>query len=70
MTDTTLRSVGDGIFVQDGKAWEHSRAMLRPNFVRDQISDLDMEERHVQNLMKVLPVQADGWTATTNIQAL
>ena len=70
MTDTTLPSVGDGIFVQDGKAWEHSRAMLRPNFVRDQISDLDMEERHVQNLIKVLPVQADGWTESTNIQAL
>nr|OQO18725.1 hypothetical protein B0A51_14576 [Rachicladosporium sp. CCFEE 5018] len=27
------KSLGEGIFVQDGKAWEHSRAMLRPNFV-------------------------------------
>jgi len=62
--------VGDGIFVQDGKAWEHSRALLRPNFVRGQVSDLQMEERHVQNLMKVLPVQADGWTAEVNIQMM
>ncbi|KAK0339750.1 hypothetical protein LTR02_018279, partial [Friedmanniomyces endolithicus] len=65
-----MRTLGDGIFVQDGAAWEHSRALLRPNFVREQISDLDMEERHVQSLIKVLPVQSDGWTAETNIQTL
>jgi hypothetical protein len=57
-------------FVQDGKKWEHSRAMLRPNFVRDQISDLDMEEIHVKNLINVMPVQASGWTDFTNIQTL
>ncbi|KAF7198095.1 Cytochrome P450 52A12 [Pseudocercospora fuligena] len=62
--------LGEGIFVQDGKPWEHSRAMLRPNFVRDQISDLDMEERHVQNLFAALPPQQDGWTAFTNLQEL
>lgn len=65
-----LPALGDGIFVQDGPAWEHSRALLRPNFVRDQVSDLDLEERHVQNLLQVLPVQADGWTAETDIQEL
>ncbi|TKA72875.1 hypothetical protein B0A55_06648 [Friedmanniomyces simplex] len=65
-----IRTLGDGIFVQDGAAWEHSRALLRPNFVREQISDLDMEERHVQNLIRVLPVQSDGWTAETDIQTL
>ncbi|KAK3074958.1 hypothetical protein LTR53_002198 [Teratosphaeriaceae sp. CCFEE 6253] len=65
-----IRTLGDGIFVQDGKAWEHSRALLRPNFVREQVSDLELEERHVQNLMQVLPVQRDGWTAETTIQTL
>ncbi|KAK5690438.1 hypothetical protein LTR97_012306 [Elasticomyces elasticus] len=65
-----IRTLGDGIFVQDGKAWEHSRSMLRPNFVREQVSDLDMEERHVKNLLSVMPVQSDGWTAETNIQTL
>lgn len=64
-------SLGNGIFTQDGKEWEHSRAMLRPNFVRDQISDLDMEERHVRNLMSVLPVDKEsGWTKFTDIQTL
>jgi cytochrome P450 len=56
--------------VQDGKKWEHSRALLRPNFVRDQVSDLDMEERHVQDLFTVMPVQQDGWTDMTNVQEL
>lgn len=64
------QTLGDGIFVQDGKKWEHSRAMLRPNFARDQVSDLELEERHVQNLMKVLKPQQDGWTAETDIQTL
>ncbi|KAK4553414.1 hypothetical protein LTR86_009471 [Recurvomyces mirabilis] len=63
-------TLGDGIFVQDGKPWEHSRALLRPNFVREQVSDLELEERHIQDLMTVLPVQSDGWTAETDIQTL
>lgn len=63
-------TLGDGIFVQDGKPWEHSRALLRPNFVRDQVSDLDLEERHVQNLLQQLHVQDDGWTRETEIQTL
>ena len=44
--------------------------MLRPNLIRDQVSDLDLEERHVQDLFKVMPVQKDGWTAETDIQRL
>ncbi|KAI0161368.1 cytochrome P450 alkane hydroxylase-like protein [Xylariaceae sp. FL1272] len=46
--------LGSGIFTSDGDGWKHSRAMLRPQFTRDQISDLDLEETHVQNMMKVL----------------
>lgn len=49
-----LPIVGDGIFSQDGKKWEHSRALLRPNFVRDQIGDLARLEVHVQNLLRVV----------------
>jgi cytochrome P450 len=64
------QTLGSGIFTQDGKPWEHSRALLRPNFVRDQVSDLELEENHVQNMFKVMPIQSDGWTAETNIQQL
>ncbi|OCL15283.1 cytochrome P450 [Glonium stellatum] len=62
--------LGSGIFATDGKQWEHSRAMLRPQFIREQVSDLNLEERHVQNMMRALSVKADGWTELTNIQPL
>lgn len=57
--------------MQDGAAWKHSRELLRPNFVRDQISDLEMEERHVEHLMAELPADpVTGWTEFTDIQTL
>lgn len=37
--------------------------MLRPQFAREQVSDLHLEETHVQNLLQHLPVDASGWTA-------
>lgn len=46
--------LGNGIFTQDGAGWEHSRAMMRPQFAREQVSDLDLEEKHVQNMMRAL----------------
>lgn len=61
--------LGNGIFTQDGKGWEHSRAMMRPQFTREQVSDLSLEERHVQNMMLALPV-AGGWTAEVDLQVL
>ncbi|KAF2786950.1 cytochrome P450 52A12 [Melanomma pulvis-pyrius CBS 109.77] len=62
--------LGFGIFSSDGKAWEHSRGLLRPQFAREQVSDLDLEEIHVQNMMRCLPVNPDGWTSVTDIQTL
>ncbi|RPA80078.1 cytochrome P450 [Ascobolus immersus RN42] len=47
--------LGDGIFNSDGKVWHHSRALLRPQFSRTQISDLDALEVHVQRFMKLIP---------------
>lgn len=44
--------LGDGIFTLDGDGWKHSRAMLRPQFVREQISQLKALEFHVQSLAK------------------
>ncbi|KAL9095460.1 MAG: hypothetical protein Q9165_002331 [Trypethelium subeluteriae] len=62
--------LGNGIFTADGEGWEHSRAMLRPNFAREQVADLDLEERHVQNLMLALPVDSKSWTEEFDIQTL
>ncbi|KAE8387432.1 cytochrome P450 [Aspergillus alliaceus] len=62
--------VGRGIFTSDGQAWSHSRTLLRPQFTRMQISNLDMEERHVQNAFRAIPVQSDGWTSEVDIQTI
>ncbi|RDW58480.1 hypothetical protein BP5796_12410 [Coleophoma crateriformis] len=59
--------LGNGIFSVDGPKWEHARALLRPQFARDQVSDLELEERHLQNMLLALPVEADGWTKTIDM---
>ncbi|KIW01583.1 uncharacterized protein PV09_07056 [Verruconis gallopava] len=54
--------LGAGIFSADGRQWEHSRALLRPQFARNQVSDLELEEVHMQHMFKAMPVGSDGWT--------
>ena len=58
--------LGDGIFTTDGAAWQHSRELLRPNFVRSQVGDMDTFETHVEHLIKAIP--RDG--STVNLQDL
>lgn len=43
---------GRGIFTLDGEGWKHSRAMLRPQFARDQLRRLDQISDHVEVLIK------------------
>ncbi|KAL3423419.1 cytochrome P450 [Phlyctema vagabunda] len=64
-----LPLLGDGIFTADGSHWKHSRAMIRPQFTRDQVSDLNLEEVHVQNMVRVLEtsIGADGWIEEANL---
>ncbi|KUJ10601.1 cytochrome P450 [Mollisia scopiformis] len=64
--------LGNGIFTQDGAGWEHSRTMMRPQFVREQVSDLGLEEIHVQNMMRALDLHlgSDKWTDCVDLQEL
>lgn len=63
--------LGNGIFTQDGKPWEHSRSMIRPQFARELVSDLELEERQVQNLMRaIITKPGDGWTDKVDLQVL
>ena len=57
---------GHGIFDTDGKEWERSRALIRPNFVRAQVADLKMFEEHIQHLVDAIP--RDG--STVDLQDL
>ncbi|KAL1954677.1 hypothetical protein VTO42DRAFT_829 [Malbranchea cinnamomea] len=53
--------LGDGIFTHTygggpkGEPWRHSRAVLRPQFSKQQIQDLDVVEHFVQNLIASIP---------------
>ncbi|KAF1732505.1 Cytochrome P450 52A3-B [Beauveria bassiana] len=47
--------LGRSIFVIEGDDWKRSRARLRPNFVKEQVADLTLLERHVKELFRVLP---------------
>lgn len=46
--------LGDGIFTLDGLGWKHSRAMLRPQFAREQVGHVRALEPHVQSLAKLI----------------
>lgn len=44
--------LGDGIFTLDGEGWKHSRAMLRPQFAREQVAHVQALEPHLQYFAK------------------
>ncbi|KAI3392092.1 hypothetical protein diail_6198 [Diaporthe ilicicola] len=58
--------LGQGVFASDGDEWAHSRALLRPNFAKDQVADLRLIETHVSRLFTLLP--SDG--STVDLQPL
>lgn len=45
--------LGDSIFTTDGKLWSTSRQLIRPMFIKDRISDLDIFERRTQVMMSL-----------------
>ncbi|GAB1215839.1 hypothetical protein ATERTT37_005036 [Aspergillus terreus] len=61
---------GKNIASTDGAEWARYRALLRPQFSRSQISDLDLEERHVQKVMLAIPVINGKWTEPVDIQEI
>jgi cytochrome P450 len=42
--------------------------MLRPQFARDQINDLSLEEKHVNNMIKALRINSQGWTSVIDLK--
>jgi cytochrome P450 len=70
--NNTFPFLGDGIFNSDGKLWAHHRALLRPQFSREQVSHLEADERHVQALLRSLRLspEKDNWTEALDLQPL
>lgn len=44
--------LGDSIFTTDLDAWHSSRQLIRPQFIKDRVSDLEVFEEHVQILIR------------------
>ena len=51
-----------GIFTTDGDMWHNSRTLIRPQFIKDRVSDLHTFESHVQVLLPMLAGSQDGAT--------
>lgn len=49
--------LGRGIFTSDDEAWAHQRALIRPSFVRAQVTDFTVFERHVDQLISLIARQ-------------
>ncbi|KAG0136756.1 cytochrome P450 [Tuber indicum] len=47
--------LGDSIFTTDGQLWHASRQLIRPQFIRGRVSDLDTFERHVSHMLEYIP---------------
>jgi len=46
--------LGDSIFTTDGQRWQESRQLIRPQFIKDRVSDLQTFESHAQILVPLL----------------
>ncbi len=46
--------LGDSIFTTDGEQWHASRSLIRPQFIRDRVSDLAIFEKHVNVLLGLM----------------
>jgi cytochrome P450 len=50
--------LGDGIFTLSGDGWYHSRALLRPQFTKEQVSQLKNLELHTNTLLQIFKEQS------------
>jgi cytochrome P450 len=56
-TEALKPLLGESIFTLSGPEWQHSRAMIRPNLIKDQFVDAEMStfEKHFDRLLSVIP---------------
>lgn len=51
--------LGDSIFTTDGKQWSNSRQLIRPMFIKDRMSDLEIFERRTQVMISLFPAPGE-----------
>jgi cytochrome P450 len=62
---------GRSIFSSDGAFWEHSRALFRPQFSRENINDLESTDLASNKVIEAIGnADAEGWTTDTDLLPL
>ncbi|TID24813.1 cytochrome P450 alkane hydroxylase [Venturia nashicola] len=61
---------GDGIFVQEGPAWKHSREILRPQFNHSQYDDMELFEEAVKDLFAAIDIAVENDGGVLDVQPL
>ncbi|GLA15330.1 hypothetical protein AnigIFM62618_001849 [Aspergillus niger] len=66
--------LGQGIFTIDGAKWKHARNMLRPLFVKSNITDLTLVKKHLEGILAYTIPENDpawsGWTEPVDLKGL
>ncbi|KAH6706586.1 cytochrome P450 [Leptodontidium sp. MPI-SDFR-AT-0119] len=62
--------VGHSILTSDGKIWSQHRALLRPNFMKAQLVDLGIFERHFSNFVTCVPKDSSTFDLRGLLQKL
>lgn len=62
--------LGRSIFTVDGQEWHAAREIIRPIFSRENVSDLQLLEKHVQVMFQCMPLRDDGWTEEISLAEL
>ncbi|EXJ57484.1 hypothetical protein A1O7_07832 [Cladophialophora yegresii CBS 114405] len=62
--------LGPGVMTNRQEKWKHSRRLIQSQFARDNVADLDLFQRHLNALLRRMPVSEDGWTAKVDLSPL
>lgn len=62
--------LGPGVMTNRQSQWKHSRGLIRPQFARDNIADLELFQRHLQALVDKMPADEDGWTSKLDLSPM
>ncbi|KAH8687401.1 putative cytochrome P450 [Tricladium varicosporioides] len=62
--------LGEGLFTSRGQQWKHSRGLVRPQFSKDEVTNIDLIDRHAQTLLRVMKTGSDKWTPKLDLQPL
>ncbi|KAF8323072.1 cytochrome P450 [Clavulina sp. PMI_390] len=69
LRDMLVNFLGDGIFTSDGDEWKNHRAIARPFFSRERVTDYEIFEKNTQRLIRRL-LSESGAATSLNIQEL